>query len=58
MASNRGKILKLTGFIVLLVAADYAVQNYLPTYLTEVLRVNDAVWSVALWRGWLSGARS
>lgn len=38
--------------------AGYTVQTYLPTYLTKMLKINDAVSNVALWWSWLVGAGS
>lgn len=53
--SNWRKILKLIGFIILLMVANYTVRACLPTSYTQVLTINDAVSNVALWWRWLSG---
>lgn len=59
MATNNWReILKLTGFIVLLMIVCYTVQAYLPKQLTQELKIDNAVQDVTWWWRWPSGAGS
>jgi len=42
IADNWRQILNLIGIVILLNVADYTVLTYMPTYLTQVLRISDA----------------
>ncbi|HEY1967993.1 MAG TPA: MFS transporter [Pseudonocardia sp.] len=45
---NWRQILNLIGIVILLNVADYTVLTYMPTYLTQVLKINDAESNLAL----------
>ncbi|HEX4248913.1 MAG TPA: MFS transporter [Pseudonocardia sp.] len=48
LSDNWRQILNLIGIVILLNVADYTVLTYMPTYLTQVLKISDAESNLAL----------
>jgi len=48
LSDNWPQILNLIGIVILLNVADYTVLTYMPTYLTQVLKISDAESNLAL----------
>ena len=48
ISNNWPQILNLIGIVILLNVADYTVLTYMPTYLTQVLKISDAESNLAL----------